>query len=574
MNLQYLDLMEQTLSAYSNAHVDAYFFRVQQEGLTEHGFARLTSNIGILISFGRRLDLMDRFLAMMDFCCREMPRVKAANDFTVKEIIFCIQALEAAGNVVPAERIAQWRQDLQTITPEKCYTVIARSPDDPVRNWALFSCVSEWMRFASGIAPVDMDFIETQIASQLQWLDENGMYQDNDILHDGETGLDENGIYQGPHNPIVYDLVPRGLFAILLHYGYRGKFYKQIDACLRQAGLLTLKMQSSSGEIAYGGRSNQFLHNEAHLAIVFEYEAGRYAGEGDMALAGLFKLRAKMALDSIAGYLAMHPIRHVKNRYPTETGIGCENYAYFDKYMITAASFLYAASLLCDDSIPAAGGDALHFYTWETGKTFHKVFLRNQGWFAELDPCADFHYDASGLGRIHRRGAPPEIALSTPCPAEPVYKLDGENRMDLAFAPGILRDGKWLFAAGTGVKNTVTHGTDGDTVYAVMTSVWPDGSRAEMNCRMKSDRLEIFCRGDGPVALLVPVFDFDGETHTEKQLAEHRLTIRYRGWGCTYTSPETIKSLHRNGCNRNGRYLAYAVEGDGALSLKITIDPL
>ena len=54
MNTQYLDLMEKSLSAYSVQHVDDYFARVQHEGLTEHGFARLTANIGILISHGSR----------------------------------------------------------------------------------------------------------------------------------------------------------------------------------------------------------------------------------------------------------------------------------------------------------------------------------------------------------------------------------------------------------------------------------------------------------------------------------------------------------------------------------------
>lgn len=555
MNTQYLDLMEQTLSAYSVQHVDEYFARVQREGLTEHGFARLTANIGILIANGRRPDLLDRFLAMMDFCCETMPVVKAANDFTVKEIIFCILALEAAGNAVPQERLAKWRQDFSTIQPEQCYTCIAHSPEDKVYNWAAFTCVSEWIRAVSGISAADMDFIDTQIASQLQWLDENGMYQD-------------------PNNPMVYDLVPRGLFALLLHFGYRGKYYAALDGCLRKTGLMTLKMQSVTGEIAYGGRSSQFIHNESQLAILFEYEARRYAGEGDFALAGLFKLRAKMALDSIAGYLAQTPIRHVKNRFPTETGYGCEKYAYFDKYMITTASFLYAASLMCDDSILPACGDGMNFYTWQTSEAFHKVFLRNRGWFAQIDSYADPHYDASGLGRIHRRGAPSAICLSVPCSASPNYQIDVDDAVDLAIAPGIRRDGTWCFATGNGVKNTViAHGTSGDTVYAVMESVWPDGTRTQMDCRMKNDRMEIFVRGPEEVALLFPVFDFDGESRPAQVVAEHRAEVHYRDWVCAFLSPERIIDLQRTACNRNGHYRAFAVEGKGSLSLKITIAP-
>ncbi|MBO5689773.1 MAG: hypothetical protein J6S73_07550 [Lentisphaeria bacterium] len=555
MNTQYLDLMEQTLSAYSVQHVDEYFRRVQLDGLTEHGFARLTANIGILIANGRRPDLLDRFLAMMDFCCETMPVVKAANDFTVKEIIFSILALEAAGNAVPQERLAKWRQDFSTIQPEQCYTCIAHSPEDKVYNWAAFTCVSEWMRAFSGNSAVDMDFIDTQIASQLQWLDENGMYQD-------------------PNNPMVYDLVPRGLFAMLLHFGYRGKYFAVLDDCLRKTGLMTLKMQSVTGEIAYGGRSNQFMHNESQLAILFEYEARRYSGEGDFALAGLFKLRAKMAKDSIAGYLAMTPIRHVKNRFSTESGYGCETYAYFDKYMITTASFLYAASLVCDDSIAPACGDSMNFYTWQTSEAFHKVFLRNRGWFAQIDSCADPHYDASGLGRIHRRGAPSAICLSVPCTATPNYQIDVDDAMDLAIASGIRRDGKWCFATGAEVKNTViSHGTSGDAVYAVMESRWPDGSRTEMNCRLKADRMEIFLRGEGDLALLVPVLDFDGEVQPEQLVSEKNLEICYRGWCCHYSTPDRFADMKRIACNRNGHYRVFAAEGKKALALKIMIYP-
>ena len=63
---------------------------------------------------------------------------------------------------------------------------------------------------------------------------------------------------------------------MLLHFGYRGKYYEQIDNCPKKAGLLSLTMQSPNGEMPFGGRSNQFLHNETWMAAIFEYEANRY----------------------------------------------------------------------------------------------------------------------------------------------------------------------------------------------------------------------------------------------------------------------------------------------------------
>ena len=104
MKETYLRLMELSLSAYSDAHIDAYFDSVKRDRLREHGFPRLTANIGILIAHGRRTDLYSRFVEMMDFCCASIPNGKAANDFSVREIVACLSEVEAA-RVVPEEKI-------------------------------------------------------------------------------------------------------------------------------------------------------------------------------------------------------------------------------------------------------------------------------------------------------------------------------------------------------------------------------------------------------------------------------------------------------------------------------------
>jgi hypothetical protein len=168
---------------------------------------------------------------------------------------------------------------------------------------------------------------------------------------------------------------------MLLHWGYRGKYYEKLDSCLKKAGILTLKMQSSNGEFPFGGRSNQFLHNEAWMMLVLEYEARRYAREGNNELAKTFKSAIARAFDVTEGWLDQKPIRHVKNRFPTETKYGCERYAYFDKYMITAASFLYSAYVLCDDAIPTAVIPDHEPVVFKTSEHFHKVFLNNTPYF-------------------------------------------------------------------------------------------------------------------------------------------------------------------------------------------------
>ena len=118
MKDRYLRIMESSLSAYPDPHIRRYLDEVKQNGLTEHGFPRLTANIGILMSHFFRTDLAPLFREMMDLCCAEIPRVKAANDFSVREIVCCLYELEVAG--LFSADIPRWRSQLASIVPETC----------------------------------------------------------------------------------------------------------------------------------------------------------------------------------------------------------------------------------------------------------------------------------------------------------------------------------------------------------------------------------------------------------------------------------------------------------------------
>lgn len=547
MNERYLDLMDKTLGAYTIEHIERYFADVRQNGLREHGFPRLTANMGILIAHGRRDDLRPLFLAMMDFCCETIPHVSAANEFSVREMVFCIIELEQAGAVEP-ERIAAWKAGLASIDPFTCYDKIAHTPEDKVHNWACFALVSEWMRQYIGLCDAT-EFIDIQFPTQLRLFEENGMYRD-------------------PHNPMVYDMVPRGLFSILLHYGYRGKYYAEVDDYLRRAALLTLEMQSVTGEIPFGGRSAQFLHNEAWMAGIFEFEARRYAAEGNMALAGRFKHAVGLALDNVAQWLDKTPIRHVKNRFPIETGYGCEKYAYFDKYMITAASFLYAASLMCDDSIPAIR-PAARPAAVQTSAHFHKVFLRAGDYFAEFDTDADPHYDASGLGRVHRAGAPSPLCLTVPCPAKPKYRVDTETPVPFAIGPALCRDGVWL--DGTGAAYTVDALHADETAAEAVFGCTIADTPVRMTVSVRGEGLELTAEGEGEIALTLPAFAFDGTDHSAIEADASSLAVTYDGWCCRFATADRITDAGITVRNRSGHYRVFRAVGQGRVTVNIRI---
>ena len=559
MKERYLVLMEKALSAYPYEHIERYFKDVKQNGLTEHGFPRLTANIGILISHGRRADLLPIFLEMMDFCCETIPCVKAANDFSVREIVCCIRELEGSKSV-SKEKTELWRALLASIEPTKCYTRFATSVEDTVRNWALFTAVSEYFRLSSGIGG-DIDFIELQLLQQLQWFDENGMYMDQK-----STDVQQ---------PIVYDIVPRGLLVMLLNEGYRGRQYDRIDALLKSSALLTLNMQSPTGELAFGGRSNQFIHNEGWLATVYEYEAKRYKREGNIALAKIFKAAIDRALSSSEIWLSKDPIRHIKNRFPIETKYGCEGYAYFDKYMITAASFFYTAYLVCDESIPTESIKDTEPCAWQTSQHFHKVFVKAGGYGLEFDTNADMHYDANGLGRVHKEGAPAAICLSCPCPSDPVYTVDTDSPISLSLCSGIKDEyGKWVFACEGNTSYSITD-TDDSGDFATLKLICSFGKSDVNEAYSVSEKgVEIEISGNGEIAYSLPTFSFDGETATQITLSDNSLSVIYNGYKCTYTSSEKITETNTIANNRNGYYKMFYTQGFDKLSVSIRIEAL
>ncbi len=544
---KYLDLMERALSAYSLSDIDRYFDSVKETGLTEHGFARLTANIGRLIARGRREDLYDRFLLMMDFCSDHVSKDKAANDFTVFELIECLEKITVSGKV-PKGRIALWEENFKK---QMIYDKAAKSPEDIRHNWALFAALSEYIRMHDGLCPMDMEYIDIQLATQVRNINEVGMYKD-------------------PHCPMVYDLVPRMLFSALLHYGYDGKYKEIIDNSLKNAGLLTLRMQSPTGEIPYGGRSNQFYYNEAVMAAIFEFEAARYMREGNTALAEEFKRGAYEALGVMKSAFYAETLRHIKNRFPRKSGYGCEAYAYFDKYMITAASFLNMAMLFCDESIETPDAREKSPDILTLGSDFHKTFLSAEEYFAEIDMLADPHYDASGLGRIHRRGAPSEICISCPASAETELKFPEDKKADLAISAGIVIDGSPIFKT-QGEYKLLSSKADEKTAFASFAAEI-DGKGLTFDCLVEDGGVTVRVCGEGEVAISLPMFMFNGENHSEISVGENSASVEYNGYICTYTANGKICDTGALSCNRNGYYKTVYAKAETQVSVKIEIN--
>ena len=145
---RYLDVMETAVGAYTPERTADYVKRVEKEMIQEHGFPRLTSNIGILLAHGRLAEKKELFRHMMDLCCRQMPVAykkngsRVGNDFGVKEIVSCLLEVEKAG-LFPKEVTDAWRAELSKAVPETTYSCRPRLGDPTAHNWAVFAAASE-----------------------------------------------------------------------------------------------------------------------------------------------------------------------------------------------------------------------------------------------------------------------------------------------------------------------------------------------------------------------------------------------------------------------------------------------
>ena len=153
---RYLDVMEVAVGAYTPERTADYVKRVEKDMIKEHGFHRLTANIGILLAHGRLAEKKELFRHMMDLCCRQIPvaYVKngsaVGNDFGVKEIVSCLLEVEKAG-LFPKEVTDGWRADLAKAVPETTYTCRPRLGDPRAHNWAVFAAASEQARTFAGL---------------------------------------------------------------------------------------------------------------------------------------------------------------------------------------------------------------------------------------------------------------------------------------------------------------------------------------------------------------------------------------------------------------------------------------
>ncbi len=548
-----LDAMERSLECYTEERIKSYIKKVKKEGLTEHGFPRLGVNLGLLVCNGRKLEYKDYFYKIIELCLNQIPKVKAANEFSIKELALLFLEAEKTGTV-EKERLDDWKRKLALKGAMELYKKVYTEPGR-LNNWAVFAAASEWARVRFKLNG-DEEFVEKQLETQEKWFDENGCYLE-------------------PNNPVIYDVVTRQLFCYMLRFGYDGKYKDFLDEKLEKAGLHTLQTLSVNAEAPYGGRSNQFVHNEACYVSLFVHEANRYNERGDYVLAGQFKRAAEKCLSRVLYNLEFYRGRHVKNFYGTDSKIGCESYAYFDKYMITVASNLQLALFYDVDKIePAIAPFEEGGYIYASSKEFGSLYLTCGDYSVQFGYNANESYDGSGIGRIHKKGAPSAIALSTPFAKEPKYKIPKENEMPFAICPAIYIGKQLVTGAEAKTKYHLIEANEQYDKLSVKFRCTIRGRKQTFNYSVDENGIKVgVYRPLRNAYVCFPVLKFDGETNAEIVKEEGKVTVKYKGYSCEYSS-EKIESLSKVFHNRNGEYEGFVCKGFGDAVLRIKIQKL
>ncbi|MDD5677898.1 MAG: hypothetical protein PHW60_07895 [Kiritimatiellae bacterium] len=379
--------------------------------------ARFVCPASILVREKKRTDLVPVITRSMDqLCAGVLQRAVSGKDvvwgvldLVLKEIIVTWDIMRT---YVPEDVSEKWRKMLSAVSANVAYSCLNCLAEKglSLTNYGVSACTGEWIRHVHGLSG-DRQWIDRVLALELPLFTPFGMYQD-------------------PHDPMLYDLMVRQNLSELLAHGYDGAHKKHLVDLLVRSGWTMLMTLSACDYAPFGGRSNFVLHNEAMLAYNCDFLAGYWSDQGRPDYASVFKEAAYRCGKTTESFISADPVRFIKNWFDPSSRHGKDGaYGEYANYLLLTASLFARIALMPNNNIPPATLPAKSMrYTVNLWPAFHKTFARCGDTSVEIDTRAQKGYDATGLGLLHHKGAPPELVLSMGIPAEPSYVISGAEK--------------------------------------------------------------------------------------------------------------------------------------------------
>lgn len=566
----YLDLIEKVVDAYGTELLEKQL--ELEDGVYHFTAFRTSVMLAYLLNAGRRPELLPLWRRVTEKSVRalEHSRNSAYNDLTLEEL--CLSFM-----LMPKEVQPRWMEVLRRFDPRHQFKFMSK---DQMNNMVVYGAVGMFLRekLTGESCAAHFDMVMPWI---LERIDEKGMFDDHD-------------------HALLYDLTTRVRLEQLLWHGYTGRWADQIRQALCRGGLMTLRMQSAAFQIPYGGRSNQFLHNEALQASLCEYEAVRWKNQGNMELAGAFKRAAALSLLTVRRYLDVpEGPKHIRNRFPQDSLYGIDHYGTFPRYMNALATFAACGYLACDDSIPETPCPAeTGGYLEITTERFGKLFANVGGQSLEYAFLADPEHEAAGLGRYHKVGVPAELGLSMPFTDTPVYSLStGRIPFDIlgpnpvigeyahymtdriparctGFSPGVVApSGERLLFCQNGAPQGYKILEESDTRISFQV-FWQEGTET---ITLDREGLWLSCelRIPGTAFWSVPLLESNGGEAARITLSEGSAGASLEGAAFSVSTSALLTDTKERCGNRNGIYRIFHADSDtAACSVRLVLSKI
>jgi hypothetical protein len=378
----------------SGAIIDPY--RREEYQYSTPAFAHAAA---ALVVWGRRRDLLEPAAQAMDWAVRTLSQRQAATaheDFYAPMLAHAWRLLRP---LVAPERAERWAAEIRGFDPFQTYRALPGGG-----NWNVVALAGEALFARLKLRAPGHPFVERSLAAQ------------------ATAFSSPHGLYL--EGPMAYDHFPRLWAADLLAQGYDGPCRAELAETLRRGAITSLFLQSPWGELPAGGRSAHHQWNEAEQCVTYEIHAAQAARGGDVELAAIFKRAAHLALASMRRWVRPSgEMQILKNWVDPAQNHGFETYSAHSQYNLLpmamlALAYEHAAATesVAERPAPADGGGYVLVLP-----ELHKIVANAGGTYIEIDPCADHHYDATGLIRVHARGVSPQLGPSDSILPHPAY---------------------------------------------------------------------------------------------------------------------------------------------------------
>ena len=219
-----------------------------------------------------------------------------------------------------------------------------------------------------------------------------------------------------------------------------------------------------------------------------------------------------------------------------------------------------------------------------------------------MDADADFQYDSTGLGRVHKAGVPTELGLSLPFTATPSYTVATGSRAgvpnvhtaNLAIGPGWMDGGKEkYFSEQSGMAHSleilgespeqvsfrITYQAEGASMMKAASSTEEASINKEKASLQETYTIDssgvtidTMLSGAEGLCYRVPLLVTNGLDTTQIETGEHTARVVLSGHCYTVSTNGRLTVPPERYANRNGEYrAAHIVAPDNTLHTKLSL---